>query len=128
MHAQEFASVLMYDDVEHLWFRVCSVFMCMPEFVQVEVDTLGEFGTTALFDACYFDNRCVVWVCVGGWMCVCIMHIYTHTVIYESMNMWEHRCVYMRVQTRTDIPSCYTRTHTHTHAHTCIHTYEVAFM
>jgi hypothetical protein len=24
---------------------------------KVEVDTLGEFGTTALFDACYFDNR-----------------------------------------------------------------------
>ncbi|KAJ1489311.1 ankyrin repeat-containing domain protein, partial [Baffinella frigidus] len=24
---------------------------------EVEVDSLGEFGTTALFDACYFDNR-----------------------------------------------------------------------
>ena len=22
----------------------------------VQVDTLGEFGTSALFDACYFDN------------------------------------------------------------------------
>ena len=30
---------------------------------KVEVDTLGEFGTTALFDACYFDNRCTPSMC-----------------------------------------------------------------
>ena len=27
---------------------------------QVAIDSLGEFGTTPLFDACYFDNPAVV--------------------------------------------------------------------
>eukprot|EP00961_Rhodomonas_salina_P121737 1639255-Rhodomonas_salina.1 len=35
------------------------VCVCVWRGGQVAVDSLGEFGTTALFDACYFDNRVV---------------------------------------------------------------------
>lgn len=37
----------------------CDCVKVLIDLGNVAVDSLGEFGTTALFDACYFDNRVV---------------------------------------------------------------------
>ena len=42
----------------------------------VQVDTLGEFGTSALFDACYFDNTDVAEALLGT-----RVHSVTHCLV-----------------------------------------------
>ena len=55
----------MYVKPFRMYAGFCDFVKVLIDQGGVQVDTLGEFGTSALFDACYFDNTDVAEALLG---------------------------------------------------------------